>query len=192
MAERAQRHGRHGCSGSTMRSICATASSTTSPRKSASGKPVDVTTGYVNVIWQGDANAMALRCLAHAKPIAPLNVTGPEDAVGALAGRALRANVRQAAEIVGEEAPTAWLNNAARRSGCLAIPRCRCCRWSIGWPTGLAARCRALASRPASRCATVAIERGRGRDHRADAADIDDGLALSTEAGWNQTEADWG
>jgi nucleoside-diphosphate-sugar epimerase len=47
--------------------------------KVAQGLPVDVTMGAANVIWQGDANARAIQCLAHtATPPPALNVTGIE------------------------------------------------------------------------------------------------------------------
>ena len=48
-------------------------------RKVFAGEPVDLTVGWFNAIWQGDANSYAFRSLALcASPPEILNVTGPE------------------------------------------------------------------------------------------------------------------
>ena len=48
-------------------------------RKVYMSDPVDLTMGYANVIWQGDANSVCLRSLALcSSPPRILNVTGPD------------------------------------------------------------------------------------------------------------------
>src|SRR5262249_48719732 len=48
-------------------------------RKVYEGREIDLTVGYFNVIWQGDANSYALRSLELCEaPPRFLNVTGPE------------------------------------------------------------------------------------------------------------------
>jgi nucleoside-diphosphate-sugar epimerase len=45
----------------------------------SAGQPVDVSMGYLNAIWQSDANAAALSAFAHlATPPLVLNIAGPE------------------------------------------------------------------------------------------------------------------
>src|SRR5947207_10474478 len=76
------------------------------------GKPIDVSLGHVNFIWQGDASAQALRCLAHCDtPTSPINVSGQEIlAVRDLAAK-LGARLRREPIIVGNEEPTAWVTD---------------------------------------------------------------------------------
>lgn len=83
-------------------------------QKVKAGKPVSLRTGWVNVIWQGDAVNQIARCLDFAEsPPRAINVTGPEVlSVRELAlgfGRRFGVEVR----FEGEEEPEAWLSDAS-------------------------------------------------------------------------------
>jgi len=87
------------------------------------GLPIDVSLGHVNFIWQGDASAQALRCLAHCDtPTSPINVSGHE----ILAVRDLAAKFGQrfgrAPVIVGKEEPTAWLTDTSQAVKLFGLP----------------------------------------------------------------------
>jgi hypothetical protein len=87
------------------------------------GKPIDVSLGHVNFIWQGDAAAQALRCLAHCDaPTSPINVSGHE----ILAVRDLAARFGmlfdRAPAIIGKEEPTAWLTNTSQAVKLFGLP----------------------------------------------------------------------
>ncbi len=82
--------------------------------KVARGETVDLTMGWLNCIWQGDACARAIQGLALAtNPARILNITGPEklrirDLAVAFGRRFGRTPV-----FAGTEAPSAWLADAA-------------------------------------------------------------------------------
>lgn len=100
-------------------------------------QPVDLSMGHVNVIWQGDANAMTLQTLGHvASPPAILNVTGPETLsvrdvcgqFGELMGKAVR--------FTGEPVADALLSNSARAIALFGPPRVsvdKMIPWTAHW-----------------------------------------------------------
>jgi nucleoside-diphosphate-sugar epimerase len=77
-------------------------------------RAVDLAMGYVNVIWQGDANSICLRSFGLASsPARVLNLTGPETlSVRWIASR-FGAHFGVEPVFSGQEEPTALLNNAA-------------------------------------------------------------------------------
>ena len=93
--------------------------------------------GYFNVIWQADANAMALAALAHtSSPPFIVNLAGPEEL-------SVRATCSELARLMGvdvsftgTEAPDALLSNGTRARALFGAPRVDAARllsWTADW-----------------------------------------------------------
>ena len=109
-------------------------------RRVLAGEPIDLRVGYVNVLWQGDANAMALRCLGLARrPVRVLNVTGLERvSIRDLATR-FGERFERRPKFSGDEGATALLSDAAlahRLLGPPAVPLERLVEWTAEWVAG--------------------------------------------------------
>jgi nucleoside-diphosphate-sugar epimerase len=101
------------------------------------GAAIDLAMGHVNVIWQGDASAVALRCLARTTtPTAPINVTGPETISVRWLAEEFGRRLRRTPRLTGGEAATGWLSDASRmvaEFGRLRVPLERMIDWTADW-----------------------------------------------------------
>lgn len=88
------------------------------------GRPVDVAMPAVNVIWQGDACAYALRALAHAaSPPLVLNVSGPETVSVRRLAQRFAELLGTEPRLTGEEGAVALLADSARAHRLFGYPR---------------------------------------------------------------------
>ncbi|WP_290797395.1 NAD-dependent epimerase/dehydratase family protein [Flavihumibacter sp. UBA7668] len=93
-------------------------------KKVKNEEAIDIRMGHVNVIWQGDANEMAIRSLLHcSNPPAKLNITGPETVAVEWIAEQFGQRFGKEPVLVGEPAPTALLSNAAKSFGLFGYPR---------------------------------------------------------------------
>lgn len=93
-------------------------------RKVWTGQPIDLAMGNFNVIWQGDANAMALASLAMASsPAFVLNVSGPEQLSVRRVCFQFAQLMGRDVSFTGSESPDALLNNGQMGHRLFGYPR---------------------------------------------------------------------
>jgi nucleoside-diphosphate-sugar epimerase len=102
-----------------------------------SGKPIDLTTGHVNVIWQGDANTMVLRSFNRCTtPTSPLNISGAETVSVRWLAEAFGKHFDKTPILTGGEASTAWLVNTSAARGLFgnpSVPLAQMVTWTADW-----------------------------------------------------------
>ena len=90
----------------------------------AAGRALELTMGYVNVIWQGDANEQALRLLAHCTtPASPLNITGPHKSSVRWLAHEFGKRLGRTVQLSGREADSAWIVDTSAAQQLLGAPR---------------------------------------------------------------------
>jgi nucleoside-diphosphate-sugar epimerase len=101
------------------------------------GEPIDLSMGAVNVIWQGDANAMALAALAHAQsPPFVVNVAGPETLSVRWVCQQMGQWLGRDPSFTGDEGRDALLSNGQFGHSLWGYPRVpiqRLMRWVVDW-----------------------------------------------------------
>lgn len=92
--------------------------------KVESGRAIPLAMGYVNVIWQGDANSAAFRSLGLCEsPPSVLNVTGSETLSVRHVAEELAQRLERQPVFAGSEADRALLSDSRRCRRLLGVPR---------------------------------------------------------------------
>ena len=98
---------------------------------------LDLTMGYANVIWQGDANEMILRSLQYCtSPAAHLNISGPELISVAEVAKKFGKIMGKEVRFKGVEANSALSVNVSKSIGLLGIPMVgldQVIEWTAHW-----------------------------------------------------------
>jgi nucleoside-diphosphate-sugar epimerase len=104
------------------------------------GEPIALDMGYVNVIWQGDANRIALECLPRASsPPFVLNVTGPDVLSVRSVAEWFGLRFGKSVTFSGTERPDALLSNTTRMHSAFAAPEVtldQMREWIADWTEG--------------------------------------------------------
>jgi nucleoside-diphosphate-sugar epimerase len=106
-------------------------------QKVMAGEPIDLTMGYFNAIWQGDANAMTLRALEQAAaPARPINMTGPDTLHVRDVAKRFGQLLERPVTFTGSEAADALLSNGSLGYELLGRPEVspeQMIRWIADW-----------------------------------------------------------
>jgi nucleoside-diphosphate-sugar epimerase len=101
------------------------------------GQPVDLSMGWVQVIWQADACSRAIQSLLHCSaPAAALNVTGPERISVRELARRFGERLGRPVQYSGAERETAWLWDASRSCAVFGPPVVtleQMIEWTAAW-----------------------------------------------------------
>jgi nucleoside-diphosphate-sugar epimerase len=87
-------------------------------------RAIDLRMGYVNVIWQGEANELALRCLNRcSSPTSVLNITGPETVSVRNIAESFGRMFNRKPRFINEEQSAALLSNASESYRLFGAPK---------------------------------------------------------------------
>lgn len=101
------------------------------------GRPIDLSTGHVNLIWQGDANEHALRAL-HCCSCPPniINIAGPETISIRWLANTFGKEFGKEPVFINEERDTALLSNGSKGHKIFGYPKVtlrEMIKWQVEW-----------------------------------------------------------